>query len=137
MQSKPVRTHLATASSCFDHEVLLALSDGATVSWSRLALRAQLDDDALSDAVEALVTRQSVAIVRSAQPSMVSLRITETGRRELAMRVLPRAALDGLARGIEMLARERRDGTDRRVGNPTRVTGESALRRAVRAGGAP
>lgn len=132
MQSNPVRaivTHPATPASR-EHDTLLALADGSTQSWSRLRLRAQLDDDALSDAIEALVARNAVAIVRSRAPSSVSLRITDEGRRELASRALPWSALDGLAHGLELLARQRRDVTKSSVGNPTRMPGESAGRRA-------
>jgi hypothetical protein len=149
MQSHTVREPLdsntsAMPSTNVELDVLAALVLEGTSTWQRLALRARLDDDALSDAIEVLVARGAITIVRSAQPSLVAFRITDAGLRELAPHLLE-TPLDGLEQGLARLAAQRRNGANEGVGNPARVTRESApaallgARRysAARAGGMP
>lgn len=59
--------------------LLRALSIRQTLPWHAAARATALDDDALCDAVEGLLARGAVRVVRAAEPAPVALAITDHG----------------------------------------------------------
>jgi len=80
--------------------VLLSLAAGAPVRWDRLVARCDLSEDAVSHAIDALLERASIAIVREPVPALASFRLTPRGRGELA-RALSTLAHPRLSRAVD------------------------------------
>lgn len=80
--------------------VLLALAAGTPVRWDLLVARCELADDAVSHAIDALLERTAITIVRDPVPALASFRLTARGRGELA-RALATLAHPRLSRAVD------------------------------------
>ena len=78
---------MATALSSGEIAVLSVLVARGALEWSAAARSSALDDDALADAVDALLLRGAIALVRAREPQPVALEITTVGAATFAQLV--------------------------------------------------